>query len=132
NMSLSLEGIGAGLQSDNDQVKVVRLVPAGPAYKTKQLAPADKIIGVAQGDKEMVDVVVWRLDEVVKLIRGPKGTLVRLEVIPASNAPNDQTSKIVPITREAVKPEDQAVKKSILNLKQDSKDYKLGVDRNSD
>jgi len=102
-------------------------VPAGPADKTKQVAPADKIIGVAQGDKEMVDVVGWRLDEVVKLIRGPKGTLVRLEVIPASNAPNDQTSKIVPITREAVKLEDQAVKKSVLNLKQDGKDYKLGV-----
>ena len=69
NMSLSLEGIGAVLQSDNDQVKVVRLVPAGPADKTKQVAPADKIIGVAQGNKEMVDVVGWRLDEVVKLIR---------------------------------------------------------------
>ncbi|WP_177336455.1 MULTISPECIES: carboxy terminal-processing peptidase [unclassified Pseudomonas] len=127
NMSLSLEGIGAVLQSDNDQVKVVRLVPAGPADKTKQVAPADKIIGVAQGNKEMVDVVGWRLDEVVKLIRGPKGTVVRLEVIPASNAPNDQTSKVVPITREAVKLEDQAVKKSVLNLKQDGKDYKLGV-----
>ncbi|VVQ23098.1 Tail-specific protease [Pseudomonas fluorescens] len=127
NMSLSLEGIGAVLQSDNDQVKVVRLVPAGPADKTKQVAPADKIIGVAQGNKEMVDVVGWRLDEVVKLIRGPKGTVVRLEVIPASNAPNDQTTKIVPITREAVKLEDQAVKKSVLNLKQDGKDYKLGI-----
>jgi carboxyl-terminal processing protease len=127
NMSLSLEGIGAVLQSDNDQVKVVRLVPAGPADKTKLVAPADKIIGVAQGNKEMVDVVGWRLDEVVKLIRGPKGTVVRLEVIPASTAPNDQTSKIVPITREAVKLEDQAVKKSVLNLKQDGKDYKLGI-----
>ena len=127
NMSLSLEGIGAVLQSDNDQVKIVRLVPAGPADKTKQVAPADKIIGVAQGDKEMVDVIGWRLDEVVKLIRGPKGSVVRLEVIPASNAPNDQTSKIVSITREAVKLEEQAAKKSILNLKQDGKNYKLGV-----
>ncbi|SEE82084.1 carboxy terminal-processing peptidase [Pseudomonas deceptionensis] len=127
NMSLSLEGIGAVLQSDNDQVKIVRLVPAGPADKTKQVAPADKIIGVAQGDKEMVDVIGWRLDEVVKLIRGPKGSVVRLEVIPASNAPNDQTSKIVSITREAVKLEEQAAKKSILNLKQNGKDYKLGV-----
>lgn len=75
----------------------------------------------------MVDVVGWRLDEVVKLIRGPKGSVVRLEIIPASNAPNDQTSKIVSITREAVKLEEQAAKKSILNLKQDGKDYKLGV-----
>ncbi|SFH30615.1 C-terminal processing peptidase-1. Serine peptidase. MEROPS family S41A [Pseudomonas sp. NFACC45] len=127
NMSLSLEGIGAVLQSDNDQVKIVRLVPAGPADKTKQVGPADKIIGVAQGNKEMVDVVGWRLDEVVKLIRGPKGSVVRLEVIPASNAPNDQTSKIVAITREAVKLEEQAAKKSVLKLKQDGKDYKLGV-----
>ncbi|WP_449431602.1 carboxy terminal-processing peptidase [Pseudomonas putida] len=127
NMSLSLEGIGAVLQSDNDQVKIVRLVPAGPAAKTKQVAPADKIIGVAQGNKEMVDVVGWRLDEVVKLIRGPKGSVVRLEVIPASNAPSDQTSKIVSITREAVKLEEQAAKKSILKLKQDGRDYKLGI-----
>ncbi|MBF8781272.1 carboxy terminal-processing peptidase [Pseudomonas fulva] len=127
NMSLSLEGIGAVLQSDNDQVKIVRLVPAGPAAKTKQVAPADKIIGVAQGDKEMVDVVGWRLDEVVKLIRGPKGSVVRLEIIPASNAPNDQTSKVVAITREAVKLEEQAAKKSVLNIKQDGRDYKLGI-----
>lgn len=127
NMSLSLEGIGAVLQSDNDQVKIVRLVPAGPAAKTKQVAPADKIIGVAQGNKEMVDVIGWRLDEVVKLIRGPKGSVVRLEVIPASNAPSDQTSKIVSITREAVKLEEQAAKKSVLKLKQDGRDYKLGI-----
>jgi carboxyl-terminal processing protease len=127
NMSLSLEGIGAVLQSDNEHVKVVRLVPAGPAEKSKQIAPADKIIGVAQGSKEMVDVIGWRLDEVVKLIRGPKGSQVRLEVIPASNAPNDQTSRVVSITREAVKLEEQAAKKSILNLKHDNRDYKLGV-----
>ncbi len=127
NMSLSLEGIGAVLQSDNEYVKVVRLVPAGPAEKSKQIAPADKIVGVAQGSKEMVDVIGWRLDEVVKLIRGPKGSQVRLEVIPASNAPNDQTSKVVAITREAVKLEEQAAKKSILNLKHENRDYKLGV-----
>ncbi len=127
NMSLSLEGIGAVLQSDNEYVKVVRLVPAGPAEKSKQIAPADKIVGVAQGSKEMVDVIGWRLDEVVKLIRGPKGSQVRLEVRPASNAPNDQTSKVVAITREAVKLEEQAAKKSILNLKHENRDYKLGV-----
>lgn len=127
NMSLSLEGIGAVLQTDNDYVKVVRLVTAGPAEKTKQLAPADKIISVAQGDKDMVDVIGWRLDEVVKLIRGPKGSKVRLEVIPASNAPNNETSKVVPIIREAVKLEDQAAKKSVITLNHDGHDYKLGV-----
>jgi len=72
-------------------------------------------------------VVGWRLDEVVKLIRGPKGSVVRLEVIPASNAPSDQTSKVVSITREAVKLEEQAAKKSVLKLKQDGRDYKLGI-----
>ncbi|MCQ4322751.1 carboxy terminal-processing peptidase [Stutzerimonas stutzeri] len=127
NMSLSLEGIGAVLQSDNEHVKVVRLVPAGPAEKSKQIAPADKIIGVGQSKEEIVDVIGWRLDEVVKLIRGPKGSVVRLEVIPASNAPNDQSSKIVAITREAVKLEEQAAKKSVLELNQDGRDYKLGV-----
>ena len=127
NMSLSLEGIGAVLQSDNEHVKVVRLVPAGPAEKSKQIAPADKIVGVAQGNDEMVDVIGWRLDEVVKLIRGPKGSTVRLEVIPASNPPSDQTSKVVTITREAVKLEEQAAKKKVLELKHDGRDYKLGV-----
>ncbi len=127
NMSLSLEGIGAVLQSDNEHVKIVRLVPAGPAEKSKQLQPADRIIGVAQGNKEMVDVIGWRLDEVVKLIRGPKGSQVRLEVIPASNAPNDPSSKVVTITREAVKLEEQAAKKSVLRLEHEGRGYSLGV-----
>ena len=127
NMSLSLEGIGAVLQTDNEYVKVVRLVPAGPAEKSKLIAPADKIVGVAQGDKEMVDVIGWRLDEVVKLIRGPKGSKVRLEVIPAANAPSDQTSKVVTIVREAVKLEEQAAQKSVLKLQHEGRDYKLGV-----
>ena len=127
NMSLSLEGIGAVLQSDNEMVKIVRLVPAGPAEKSKQLVPADRIVGVAQGNAEMVDVIGWRLDEVVKLIRGPKGSKVRLEIIPASNAPNDQTSRVVTLTREAVKLEEQAAKKSVLQLEHEGRDYKLGV-----
>lgn len=126
-MSLSLEGIGAVLQGDNEHVKIVRLVPSGPADKSKQLAPADKIIGVAQGNKEMVDVIGWRLDEVVKLIRGKKGSTVRLEVIPASNAPNDLSSKTVTIVRESVKLEEQAAQKSILNLEHEGKPFKLGI-----
>ena len=116
NMSLSLEGIGAVLQSDNEFVKVVRIVPASPAEKSRQLAPADRIVAVGQNKGEMVDVIGWRLDEVVKLIRGPKGSKVRLEVIPASNAPNDQSSKIVTIIRDAGKLGEQAAKKSILVL----------------
>lgn len=127
NMSLSLEGIGAVLQSDNDYTKIVRLVPAGPAEKSKQLTPADRVIGVAQGKKEMVDVVGWRLDEVVKLIRGPKGSSVRLEVIPASNPPSDMTSREVVLVREAVKLEDQAAKSSVLEFNDKGRDYRVGV-----
>ena len=127
NMSLSLEGIGAVLQSDNDFTRIVRLVPAGPAEKSKQLAPADRIIGVAQDKGEMVDVVGWRLDEVVKLIRGPKGSSVRLEVIPASNPPSDMTSREVALVREAVKLEDQAAKSSVLEINEGSNDYRIGV-----
>lgn len=127
NMSLSLEGIGAVLQNDNEYVKVVRLVPAGPAEKSKQLAPADRIIAVGQGNKDLVDVIGWRLDEVVKLIRGPKGSQVRLEVIPATNPPNDLSSKVINITREAVKLEEQAAKKSILELEQNGQTSKVGV-----
>ncbi len=127
NMSLSLEGIGAVLQSDNDYTKIVRLVPAGPAEKSKQLSPADRIIGVAQGNKEMVDVVGWRLDEVVKLIRGPKGSSIRLEVIPASNPPSDMASREVQLIREAVKLEDQAAKSSVLEVNEDGHAYRIGV-----
>lgn len=127
NMSLSLEGIGAVLQSDNEYTRIVRLVPAGPAQKSQQLEPADRIIGVAQGDDDMVDIVGWRLDEVVKMIRGPKGSKVRLEVIPAANAPDDLSSREISLTREAVKLEDQAARSSILDWKDGDQEYRVGV-----
>jgi carboxyl-terminal processing protease len=83
NMSLSFDGIGAVLQVDDEYTKVVRLVPAGPADKQGELRPSDLVIGVGQGeDGPLEDVIGWRLDEVVDLIRGPRDTLVRLEVIP--------------------------------------------------
>ena len=91
-MSLSLEGIGAVLQSEDEHTKIVRLIAAGPADKQGGLKPADKIVAVGQGlDGEMIDVVGWRLDEVVKLIRGPKNTTVRLEAIDANAAAGDGT-----------------------------------------
>ncbi|UYZ85551.1 carboxy terminal-processing peptidase [Entomomonas sp. E2T0] len=127
NMSLSLEGIGAVLQSDNDYVKIVRLVPAGPAAKSKQLAPADRIVAVGQDKEEMIDIIGWRLEEVVKKIRGAKGSKVQLEVIPASNPPGDLTTKKVTIIREAIKLEDQAAKKSVLNLDYQGKSRKIGI-----
>ena len=86
NMSLSLEGIGAVLQLEDEYTKVARLVAAGPADKQGELKPADRIVAVGQGEEgPMEDVVGWRLDEVVQLIRGPKGSTVRLEVIPAKS-----------------------------------------------
>ncbi|PKM30173.1 MAG: tail-specific protease [Gammaproteobacteria bacterium HGW-Gammaproteobacteria-11] len=127
NMSLSLEGIGAVLQSDNEYTKIVRLVPAGPAANSQQLAPADRIIGVAQGDTDMVDVVGWRLDEVVKLIRGPKGSSVRLEVIPASNPATDLSSREVLLVRESIKLEDQAAQSSVLEYGEGDQLQRIGV-----
>jgi len=125
-MSLELQGIGAVLQSDEDYTKVSSLVVGGPAQKQGQLKPNDKIISIAQGiDGEFVDVVGWRLDEVVKLIRGPKGTIVRLEVL--SSDPTVTANKNVTIKRETVKLEDQAAKKAVFEVKNGDKIFKLGV-----
>ncbi len=80
-MSLSLEGIGAVLQQDDENTVINSLVAGGPAAKSKELKVGDKIIGVGQTGKPIVDVVGWRLDDVVALIKGPKGSKVRLEVV---------------------------------------------------
>lgn len=122
NMRLSLEGIGAVLQSDEEFTKVVRLVAGGPADKQGQLKAADKIVGVAQGDLgEMVDVVGWRLEEVVDLIRGPKNTVVKLEI------KTETEPKIVRINRGRVKLEDQAAQKAVFEVSDGKQTYKLGV-----
>lgn len=127
NMSLSLEGIGAVLQAENDQTKVVRLVPAGPADKAGQLQPADIIVGVGQGQHgEIEDVVGMRLDDVVSKIRGPKDTVVRLEIIPA-DAVDRQVRKVIEITRNKVKLEEQAARKRTLEVERNGKTYRLGV-----
>lgn len=127
NMSLSLEGIGAVLQSEDEYTKVLRLIPGGPAERSKLLKAGDRIIGVAQGGKgEMLDVVGWRLDEVVNKIRGPKGTLVRLEIIP-SDATDDHQTKIINIVRDEVKLEEQAAKKKIFEVQRNHEKYKFGV-----
>ncbi|WP_051235657.1 carboxy terminal-processing peptidase [Marinimicrobium agarilyticum] len=127
NMSLSLEGIGAVLQTEDEYTKVMRLVPAGPADKQGDLRPADRIIAVGQGDEgEMTDVVGWRLDEVVDQIRGKKGTIVRLEVLPAK-APADSTTKTITIKRDKVKLEEQAAKHEVFDLNSGKARYKIGV-----
>lgn len=123
NMSLQLEGIGAVLQSEDEHTKVVRLVAGGPADKQGQLKPADKIVGVAQGaDGEVVDVVGWRLDEVVDLIRGKKDTVVKIEVLSG-----ETDAKIVEIQRGTVKLEDQAAQKAVMEVSDGGKIRKIGV-----
>lgn len=126
-ISLSLEGIGARLQTDNDHTKVVEVLPGGPAEKSNLIHPNDKIIAVGQGDSgEMVDVVGWRLDDVVKLIKGPKGTKVKLHILPAETGVNGMYQEIT-LTRDKIKLEDQQAKKSVINYQKDGKNLKLGV-----
>ena len=127
NMKLSLEGIGAVLQQEDEYTKVVRLVTAGPADKQGDLQPADRITGVAQGiNGEIIDVIGWRLDEVVDKIRGKKDSTVRLQVIPA-NAEHDEDFKIITIVRNKVKLEEQSAQKKVIEITNDNNTYKLGV-----
>lgn len=125
-MTNKFEGIGAELKTDEDYTKVARLIPASPAEKQGQLKPNDKIVGVAQGEKgEFEDIIGWRLTDVVKKIKGPKGTIVRLEVIPAD--PTATQHKIIPIKRDTIELEEQKAKKAILNVKNGTQTLKLGV-----
>lgn len=125
NMSLSLQGIGAVLRSENENTIVERLVPGGPAAKAAQLKPSDKIIGVAQDKEEMVDVIGWRLDEVVDLIRGPKDSTVRLDIVSGSG--QTETHRTISIVRDEVKLEDRAAQSETIEIKRDDKNYKLGI-----
>ena len=127
NMSLSLEGIGAILSTEDGITKIVRLIPGGPADKSGLLKVNDKIVGVASlPENDIEDVRDWRIDEVVRLIRGPKNTKVRLEVIPNSS-PNDILGRVIEITRGLVKLEDQAAKKKKVEIYKPNKSYNIGV-----
>ncbi len=127
NMSLSLEGIGAVLQVEDEYTKVVSLVPAGPADKAGDLKPNDRIVAVGQGeDGDMVDVVGWRLDEVVQLIRGKKDTIVKLAVMPAL-ADDASGTEIIHITRNKVELEEQSAKSEVIELEQFGAKHKIGV-----
>jgi len=126
-MRLSLQGIGAMLSSENEHTKVVRLIPAGPADKAGELKANDIIVAVGQGvSGEMVDVIGWRLDDVVDKIRGEKGTVVRLAV-KKSNAVDSSKTKLVSITRDTVKLDDQDASKKVIELEKYGKKYRLGV-----
>ena len=125
-MSRSLEGIGAVLQYEDGYTKVVRLVPGGPAAKSGQLKPADRIVGVGQDGETPEPVIGLRLDEVVDQIRGPKGTKVNLEIIPAGSA-SEHDTRTITIERNKVVLEEQAAKKDVITIDRDSETLKLGV-----
>jgi carboxyl-terminal processing protease len=124
-MSLSLEGIGAVLQNEDEFTKVVRLIPKGPADTSNLLMPGDKIIGVGQGETgEIKDTIGQRIDHVVKLIRGPKNTFVRLKIIPAKKSNSTRT---IQIKRARVKLEEQSAKKNMITLHHNNQVLKIGI-----
>ena len=126
-MSLSYFGIGASLQTDDDFVKIAGIIPGGPAAMDGSLKPEDRITGVAQGaDGAVVDVIGWRLDDVVELIRGPAESVVRLEIIPANALPGSP-KKFIDLTRGQVKLEEQAAKSEIVNIHRDGREWSIGV-----
>ncbi|MEJ2129007.1 MAG: carboxy terminal-processing peptidase [Woeseiaceae bacterium] len=126
-MSLSYFGIGASLQTEDDYVRIVNIIPGGPASIDGRLKPEDKIIGVAQGPEgSMVDVIGWRLDDVVDLIRGPADTVVRLQIIPAGALAGDSNKELL-LTRGQVKLEEQAAKSEIIKIPRDGREWSIGV-----
>jgi carboxyl-terminal processing protease len=126
-LSLSLQGIGAQLTSDEEYTKIVELIKGGPAERGAELQEGDRIIGIGQGvDGEIQDVVGMRLDDVVAQIRGEKGTVVRLSVIPVDSV-SETNATLVSITRDNVKLEDQSAKKEVIELSYNGEDYKIGV-----
>ena len=126
-MKLSLEGIGAVLQARDDYTQIRELVLAGPANKSGKIQVGDRIVGVGQGDNgPIVDVIGWRLDDVVNRIRGKKDTTVRLEILPA-DAGIDGKHQIVTLVRKKVSIEEQAAKKKVVEIKDGDVTRKIGV-----
>ena len=126
-MNLSLEGIGAVLRAEEDYTVIQSIVTGGPADKSKQLKPKDRIVGVSQADEKFEDVIGWRLDDVVDLIKGPKGSKVRLQVL--SGEETDESSiKVVSIVRDKIVLEDRAAKSEVFYENEaDENSKKLGV-----
>ncbi|WP_237088315.1 carboxy terminal-processing peptidase [Nubsella zeaxanthinifaciens] len=126
-MSRSLEGIGAVLQSENEVTKIASIMPGGPAFKSKKLNAGDKIIAVAQGvDGEFEDIVGWRIDNAVSKIKGPKGTTVRLKIIPVGQELSSKP-QIITLVREKIILEEQSAKKVVKTVESDGKPYKIGI-----
>src|SRR5690606_32010074 len=126
-MSNTLEGIGARLQMENEMVTIKEIIAGGPAFRDKTLKIDDRIIGVAQGDGEFEDIIGWRLDAAVAKIKGPKGTVVRLKILPAGQDIAAQPV-IVSLTRDKIVIEEESAKKAVKTVKgEDGKTYRIGV-----
>jgi carboxyl-terminal processing protease len=126
-MNLSLEGIGAVLRIEEDYTVIQSVFPGGPADKSKELKPKDRIIGVSQDEQDFVDVIGWRLDDVVELIKGPKGSKVRLQILP-EQTDDVASSKVISLVRDKIKLEGRAAKSEVYFEKQDDEtSKKLGV-----
>ena len=126
-MSLSYQGIGARLNLADEQVQVVNIIPGGPAARDGRLKPMDKIIGIMdEKNKTITDLIGWDLDEVVKLIRGPKGTRVTLQIVPSDSNP-DETPYLLTLQRDEVALEEQAASSLIETLEIRDKTYNIGV-----
>jgi carboxyl-terminal processing protease len=126
-MSLSYFGIGASLSIEDDYVSIVNIIPGGPAAIDGRLKPKDRITGISQGeDKSMTDVIGWRLDDVVRLIRGPENTVVKLQILPGDSNPGE-TENIIELTREQIKLEESAAKSKIIETQREQEKFKIGV-----
>jgi carboxyl-terminal processing protease len=126
-MSLSYQGIGASLQLNDEMVAVLNVIAGGPASADGRLAPDDRITAVGQGDAgDLVDVVGWQLDDVVQLIRGPSGTVVRLQILPA-DAPPGAEQNLIELTRGKIRLEEQAAKSERLKIERDGRSMNIGV-----
>jgi carboxyl-terminal processing protease len=128
-MSLKLEGIGVQLQTDDDYVKILRILPGSPAAASGAVHPGDRIVAVGQGENgEFVDVVGWRLDDVVHLTRGPKGSILRLRLLPAGATPGT-TPNSLQLVRDAIKLSEQAAHSEVLKLNHGGETLSIGIIR---
>jgi carboxyl-terminal processing protease len=126
-MSRQLEGIGAGLNTENDYIIIKSIVPGGPADKSKQLGVDDRIVGVAQGKEgEFQNIIGWRIENAIALIRGTKGTTVRLEILPKGTAVSGKP-KVVEMVREKIILKDESAKKEIKTYQINGKTIKIGI-----
>lgn len=125
-MARSFEGIGARLKLENDVLKIDEIIAGGPAFKSKLLNAGDRIIGVAQATGDFEDIIGWRIESSVAKIKGPKGTKVRLKIIPVGH---EMSSKpvIIELIREKIVMEDQSAKKEVKTIQSNGKPFKIGI-----